>query len=217
MPFFIAEELQAKRLTGHDHFWRVIRKLGARGREFTIAEVAAQTNAHTDSVGDFIRRLTRSTPPIAEPAGKRPMRNPHWAVDETVPATTYRLLQSPGETPSLRRDGTPGQYGRRRQNMWNILRGPQARAGVDAKMLTALASTASLPISLGSAKEYLQRLDAAGYLLADADPAKRRLTVYRLRSAMNTGPEAPKLIRGTVIYDPNRRTLMGPFSAGDEP
>src|SRR5690606_23916682 len=145
----------AKRLTGHDHFWSVIRRLGKRGREFTISDVVGETNAHRSSVGDFIRRLTRATPPIAEIAGFREEDNPHWTTGRKVKAVTYRLLQSPGETPSLRRDGSEGKYGRRRQNMWNILRGPQARAGMDAEMLAAMASTKELPITRLSAREYL--------------------------------------------------------------
>ena len=221
MAFFVDIDLQAGRLTGNDHFWSVIRRVGARGRPFTISDVVGETNAHRDSVGDFIRRLTRATPPIAEVVGTREEINPHWTAGRKAEAVTYRLLLSPGETPSLRRDGTEGVYGRRRQNMWNIVRGPQGRSGIEAAMLAALASTTALPIVVSTAKEYLQRLHAAGYLTTDdraglagggSKPAR-----YRLRPAMNTGPRAPKLLDGTVVYDPNRKTLMGALTGEEEP
>jgi hypothetical protein len=56
-------------------------------------------------------------------------------------------------------------------------------------------------------------LDSAGYLTSTYDPASQRAKIYRLRPAMNSGPTAPKLLRGIVVYDPNRRALMGTLTA----
>jgi hypothetical protein len=72
-----------------------------------------------------------------------------------------------------------------------------------------LAATDTVAINLGSAKEYLQRLAAAGYLAVAQKAAQHRLERYRLRPEMDTGPLAPKLLRTRVVYDPNKRQLVG--------
>lgn len=209
MPFFLEIELKGARLKGHDHYWKVIRELGADGAEFSITDVVKETAGHKDSVGDFVRRLTRTEPAIAEAVGWRQVRNPAWKPGSWVKARTYRLLLTPHETPSLRRNGEAGRYGRVRQHMWNILRGPQARSGIAADELVMLAETAEFPILLGTAKEYLQKLEAAGYLVVDQAAARNRLTRYRLRPSMNSGPRAPKLLKTEVVYDPNRKVVVG--------
>ncbi len=208
MPFILENELLGAKLTGHDHFWRVIRELGAGGASFTISDVVGQTRAHKDSVGDFVRRLCRATPPIAERAGYREVKAAHWGEGKSTKAVAYRLLQSPRDTPSLRRDGTPGRYGQMRQQIWNILRGPQARAGITAGELAFLAET-DRPVKQSTAAEYLIWLHAAGYLVVEEKAAHGRLTRYRLRPSMNTGPLAPKLLKTRVVYDPNRLEVMG--------
>lgn len=209
MPFKIEIELRGARLTGHDHFWSVIRELGAGGGEFTIGDVVMQTAAHKDTVGDFIRRLTRTSPPIAEPAGWRQVPHGNSRAGKTIAARTYRLLRTPRETPSLTRDGREGAYGRGRQHMWNILRGSQARAGIDARELVMLAETAEVPIAVASAKEFLRRLEAAGILHLEAPAANGRLARYRLRPGQNLGPKAPRLLKARFVYDPNHRALVG--------
>lgn len=216
MPFFVEIEIKGARLKGHDHFWKVIREVGADGAEFTINDIVRETAAHKDSVGDFIRRLTRTVPPVAAAAGYREVRNGTWKPSSSVRARTYRLLRAPNETPSLRRDGTEGLYGRKRQHLWNILRGPQAREGIDAAELAMLAETAELPIAVTAAKEYLQKLEAAGYLIVLQVAANNRLTRYRLRPG--NGPKAPKLLKAQLVYDPNRHEIVGPaFCEEDQP
>lgn len=211
MPFQLELEIAGTRLSGNDHYWQVIRRAGARRREFTLAEVIEQTAAHKDSVGDFLRRLVRAG--YVEQVGWREVG--HKGRDEapTSRARLYRLVRAPAQTPSLRRDGSEALYGRGRQQMWNILRGPQARRGIDANNLQLFASTNVVPVSLGSAKEYLRFLAAAGYLRELARAANHRLTVYQLIPSMNSGPEAPKLLRARGVYDPNRKAVLGSLVA----
>jgi hypothetical protein len=93
--------------------------------------------------------------------------------------------------------------------MWNIIRGPQARDGIDARDLVVLAETDDVQIGLATAKEYLLRLAAAGYLICLKKAAQNRLSRYRLLPDMNTGPKAPKVLKTSVVYDTNRRMVIG--------
>lgn len=216
MPFFLEIELgTGARLKGHDHFWKVIREVGAGGAEFTITDIAMETSAHRDSVGDFIRRLTRAKPAIAKAVGWRTVKNGTWKTG-TTRARTFKLLRFPHETPSLRRGGLDGAYGLGQQAMWNILRGPQARGGIDASELVMLAETPVGTIALGTAKAYLRRLEAAGYLVVEQAAAPDRLTRYRLPPRMATGPRAPKLLKASLVFDSNRRTVVGPIMAAED-
>jgi hypothetical protein len=202
MSFLLELQLlpNGQRLRGHDHFWDVIREKGAAGAEFTVLEIVEKTNAHKATVHDFILRLTRAEPVIVEPCGWR--GEGHWR------QRTFRLVRTPLETPSLRRDGKTGLYGRARQQMWNVIRHSGAQT-IDATDVAMLAATDTVAINLGSAKEYLQRLAAAGYLAVAQKAAQHRLERYRLRPEMDTGPLAPKLLRTRVVYDPNKRQLVG--------
>lgn len=206
MPFVLELELKNVRLRGHDHYWGVIRDLGKDGGTFTVKDVVGATTAHHATVDDFIRRLQRAG--IIMSAGLQ--GEGHWAQKQ------FRLVESPRETPSLRRDGKPGDYGRSRQNMWNIIRGPQGRGGIAGDDLAMLSATEEVPVAINSAKEFLQRLAKAGYLSVVQKSAHHRLTRYRLKPSMNTGPLAPKLLRARIVYDPNNRTVVGNAIAEEE-
>lgn len=206
MPFVLELELQEVRLRGHDHYWDVIRKLGKDVGTFTVKDVVGATTAHHATVDDFMKRLQRAG--IIAAAGT--VGEGHWAQKQ------FRLVETPRETPSLRRDGTPGDYGRARQNMWNIIRGPQGRDGIAGDELAMFAATDEIPVAVPSAKEFLQRLAKAGYLTVAQKAAHHRLTRYRLKPSMNSGPLAPKLLRARIVYDPNNRTVVGNAVAEEE-
>lgn len=209
MPFMLELELKEVRLRGHDHYWELIRDLGKGGDSFTVKDVVGATTAHHSTVDDFIRRLQRAG--IIEAAGKK--GEGHWAQKQ------FRLVETPRETPSLRRDGTRGDYGRSRQNMWNVIRGPQGREGLTGPDLAMLAATDEVAVAEASAREFLQRLHKAGYLTITEPKASRpvaRSARYRLKPSMNTGPQAPKLLRAKIVYDPNNRTVVGGAVAEEE-
>lgn len=206
MPFMLELELKDVRLRGHDHYWDLIRSLGKDSGTFTVKDVVGATTAHHSTVDDFMRRLQRAG--IIAAAGLQ--GEGHWAQKQ------FRLVESPRETPSLRRDGATGDYGRARQNMWNIIRGPQGRSGIAGDDLAMLAGTEDVTIAVTSAKEFLQRLAKAGYLTVAQKAANNRLTRYRLKPSMNTGPLAPKLLRARMVYDPNNRTVVGNATAEED-
>lgn len=200
MPFILELELlQGVKLRGHDRYWEVIGKVGRDGAEFTLLDVVGQTNGHKYSVLDFIKRLVR---------GER-LAEAGWRGEGHFRQRTYRLLKWQGQTPSLRRDGTPGRYGRGRQQMWNVLRSPHAVRGIAADDLSMLAATDDVAVNIASAKEFLLVLEQAGYLRVLQKAAQHRLTKYQLLPSMNTGPLAPKVLKTKLVYDQNRRTVFG--------
>lgn len=197
----------AAKLTGIEHYWAVIKEIGGTGAEFTIPEIAQQSKAHNDTVGDYVRRLVKGGYLAA--AGWREVAS-SWRPTNISKARTYRLVRSAAAAPSLRRDGTPGLYGLGRQQMWNIIRGGQAAGGIDALTLQMLASTDQVPVSLNTCKDYLKKLEAAGYLFVLEPAANHRLSTYRLHRRMNTGPLAPVLMQaGTIVLDRNLNEVVG--------
>lgn len=208
MPFILELELQqGVKLRGHDRYWEVIGQLGRDGADFTLLDVVGQTNGHKHSVNDYIQRLVRGG--LLADAG--------WRGEGHFRQRTYRLVKWSGQTPSLRRDGTPGRYGRGRQQMWNVLRSPHATRGIAADDLAMLAATDVVDINIGSAKEFLIVLEQAGYLRVLQKAAHHRLTKYQLLPSMNTGPLAPKLLKTRLVYDQNRRVVFGTSVAEEVP
>lgn len=205
MPFILELELKEVRLRGHDHFWETIRALGKDSGLFTVKDVVGASNAHHSTVDDFIKRLVRAG--MIQAAGT--LGEGRWAQKQ------FRLCEAPRETPSIRRDGSLGTYGRSRQQMWNVLRGPQGRAGVTIADLALLAATDEIPVGALSAREFLQRLTRAGYLIASPRRGRHPIS-YRLKPSMNTGPQAPKLLRAKIVYDPNTRAVVGDATAEEE-
>ena len=191
----------ARVLRGHGHLWSVIQRLGRNGASFTLTQVDQAANGHRDTVRDYLKRLVRAG--YLEVAG--------WTGPHRARAPLYRLVKTARQAPRLRRDGTECAP-TRQQAMWNILRGPQARAGITAFDLRLAASTERVPITPQSAKTFLRRLHKAGYLIVlreaksgpDGCPA-----VYRLPPGNDTGPLAPMILSTKLVYDQNQDRIAG--------
>jgi hypothetical protein len=186
-------------LKGHDHYWRVIRRLGQNGALFTSRQVYGESNArHLQTIRDFIARLMAAG--IIETSG-----------DEGTgrfQEYQYRLLSRPLRLPKISREGKPGLQGFGQQQMWNILRGPQARGGITAGDLALLASTDDVAIRPGTAKTFLFRLKAAGLVRTVRAGQPHHPGLFRIVPAMNHGPMAPKILRTHCVYDPNTGDLF---------
>ncbi|MDC7984786.1 hypothetical protein PQJ75_13705 [Rhodoplanes sp. TEM] len=174
---------------GHDHYWAVIRTLDKAG-PWTAGEVVGESNAHRASVHDFVGRLVKAG--IARHAG-----------GERAPR--YRLAQSPAATPRLRRNGTAAPPSAQAQ-LWCAIR--QLGQFTYAELILA-ASTDELAIEEITARSYLKRLSAAGYITAVVPGAPGKPAVWKLKPSMNTGPKAPQILRAHVVFDPNRGAVVG--------
>ncbi|NDW04043.1 hypothetical protein [Jiella pacifica] len=190
-------------LRGHAFFWSVIRELGAEGGLVSVHAVLQRTNrTERSTVADYFRRLEAAG--IIEDSGER--ETLHKGRDTPL----YKLLKTPLATPRVNRDGTPAQQGRGQQHMWNVLRGPESRGGLTADDLALRAATEEIPVSVHSAKAFLKRLNAAGYL------AQVKHGLWKLKPAMDTGPLAPLILKTKVVYDQNLREAQSPLEAEED-
>lgn len=191
-------------LRGHAFFWSVMKSLAAGGEDFTVYDIWLRTN-RTDrsTVADYVKRLVKAG--IAEETGEC-----REYAGRKRPQPVYRLLKRPLATPRINRDGTQAVQGRGQQHMWNVLRGPESRLGISAEDLALRAATDEVTVTVETAKAFLKRLNAAGYL------AQVKHGLWKLKPDMNTGPLAPLILKTKVVFDQNRREAQSPLEAEED-
>lgn len=192
-------------LRGQAHYWRAMREQSAESGRFSVASIDMVSNADRGDIRKFIRGLAAAG--FVEPAGEIPMV-------KGAPEKLYRIIRNQAECPRLTRNGSQ-QTGQR--NMWNLLRGPMGRDGITARDLAAFASTEDVPVSIETAKAYLKTLARADYLACLVEGGPKKLAVWRLKPAMNTGPLPPMILRSKLVYDQNSDRVIGEVLAEEEP
>ncbi len=183
--------LTARVPRGEAGFWKIMRELDARGM-FSIADVEGESNVKPGAVAQYMRKLVKGG--FARVSGFRdaPAR----------PQKLYRLCKRPAEAPRLRADGT--EIGRDdRQCLWTAMRALQTFSVADVRYA---ASQGRKSIRTPSAQRYIAHLEDAGYLSRTGAPDG----FYRLLPRMNTGPLAPSILRLDVVFDRNKKQLVGP-------
>ncbi|TYC53812.1 hypothetical protein FMN50_13650 [Rhodobacterales bacterium] len=187
---------------GHDHYWSVIRDLGKGGNLFTLSQIGLRTNDPVnDCITDYLRRLIKAG--IVEVAGSEKVLT---NLRTTTTQQHYRVLKRPKATPRLNRDGSLAKQGLGQDQLWTAIR---ALSGFDTRELAIAASTDDVVVAVETAKSYARHLEAAGYLQVlrpGSGPVSR---IWRLKPSMNTGPTAPKILKSKMVYDPNRKEIMG--------
>lgn len=188
---------------GQDYLWQVIRDLTAadRNRPIFLSEIMKQM-AGTDASAvklDLVRMVKAGLiAPQTSAAG------PCW-----------QALKRPTKLPALGKEGLAVRSAQ--DAMWAAMR---ALKVFDARELSLAASTEDRAVPLWTAKSYLRRLDTAGYLTVTRAATKGpggRTATYRLKPSMDTGPEAPRILRTRMVYDPNRNEVMGLSETEDQP
>lgn len=197
-----------KLLRGQEHFWKVIRVLGADGRVFTAAAVAeCSQEPHSGTITTFLRRLWK-----AGFVAKDGQKTGRAGKIETC----WMLMRSPEQLPVIGRDGVVARPRSAQQQMWNIMRSPAGRTGFTYRDLVALGSTDDLAIADNTAKSFIQQISRAGYLQKLDAGGPGRPARWRLRPAMNSGPLPPKLLRAKLVYDQNRERIAGDVIAEED-
>ncbi|MGB3834444.1 MAG: hypothetical protein WA975_21570 [Mesorhizobium sp.] len=192
-------------LRGQAHYWKVMRALQAEHGEITTSAIDAASNADSGDIRKFVRALVAAG--YVQPVGETGRLGPGG------PEKTYRIVRDQAECPRLAKSGVQGTGQR---NMWNVLRGPLGRDGIDARDLAAFASTDGIPIALDTARTYLKMLAQAGYLACLAKGGPGKLAVWRLKPSMNTGPLPPMILRAKLVYDQNAGRVMGEATAEED-
>ena len=90
----------------------------------------------------------------------------------------------------------------RQQQMWTAIR---QLGAFTVDELRVAASTDDLVLTRSTVAYFVTLLLKAGVLIAVHRVTKRAAGIYRLRPSLNTGPNAPKLVKG-VLHDGNRGT-----------
>jgi len=120
---------------------------------------------------------------------------------------SYRLVRDNGvEAPRVRRTGEIVTKGRGNEAMWGTMRRMFSKPGNDFnyRELAGMCSTASHPVLVQTAKNYVLYLAAAGYL-QETKPAVRGNCPVPARYflKLDTGPRAPMIQRACQVFDPN--------------
>lgn len=197
MPIILALRVDKTRKIrrGQDALWQVVRDLTAadRDRQVFLSEIARQMDEDASILKLHIGRLVKAGFMIP---------------DTSIAGPCWRLVKRPTKIPVAQT---------RQDAMWASMR---ALKTFDARELALAATTEALPVSVSTAKQYLKFLAPAGYLalVREAIPGSGgRLALYRLKPSMDTGPEAPKVLRTLLVYDPNRDEVFGPAEAECQP
>ena len=196
---------------GQDHYWRLMLAMTKAADSFTVTQVRACTDDPTTApIRAFVARLVKAG--IAEETGET-AESALGGRDERV----YRLIKRPDDLPVISRDGSRSRPTTAQQQMWNVMRGPLAKAGFTTRDLVAYGSTDDLPIMIASATQYVRHLGAAGYLVLMEQGAAHRPSVWRLKPSKNSGPKAPRILRAKIVWDENRAAIAGDVIAEEEP
>lgn len=190
MAEILALEVDAKRpiRRGSAYMWSVVRDLTAadRNRAFGVADVLDQTNGtEPGTVRKWLRTLVKAGV-LTEEQG------------------SFRCLRRPTMLPHISNDGriVPA----RNDAMWATIRGLRT---FTPRELALVASTEEAAVKEWTAKAYVVKLFAAGYLVVVTPATSRRQATYRLKPSKNTGPLAPRILRTKLVYDPNLNQVMG--------
>lgn len=188
----------------NEALWALIRTLDAEG-PWTATDVCKRTLINPGTPRRLIKRLLRGG--YAEQIGTRTTKgkNPQEA-------PLYRLLKSPVEWPRLAADGS-SRPEPRMETMWRSMKMAKT---FTARELMAMADRDGLPIPLGTARGYLDKLARVGIVVrvsnkgrsgpAAAGRRPNRETRYRL--VKNLGALAPKILSTKVVFDPNARVVL---------
>lgn len=203
MSIILALKIQKGKtvLRGHDHFWSVIMDRHARGETFSPRDIDGASNGHDPAVRDFVRRLERAG--LLEVVKKASSHR----------ETQYRPTVIQSRAPRVRRDGSMIESQPGTRCMWNLIRGPMGRQGFTFRDLVNWAATDETKISVETAKAYIKTLKKAGYLQVLHAGKPGAPATLRLIPSMNTGANAPMILRTKLVYDPNRDEVMGPAEA----
>lgn len=184
---------------GPETLWPLIREMGIKG-SFTAHDVAWRCSAAPAAVESYIGKLHAAA--LVSRAGETTDRKALWQLGS-------RKVQPP----FLDGRGNPSHAHETALRIWKALRMAKV---VSVTTLRNFVDDRDFTLSADTARTYLNALMRAGYL--DLIPAEQACgeNRYRLRPVMMTGPLPPRLLRATLVYDPNRQSIANATVAAEE-
>lgn len=183
--------------TPRQRVWEAVREYR---NDFTLLLVAGKGRMKIDACRDFLKSL-RLAGFIEE------THRVHAGFQRGNTAQVhYRLVKDCGvHAPSVDKRGNLIEVRAVNEAMWISLRiNPQ----LNARTLSAAASTDVCPVSEETANSFLQSLNRAGYLDVVRTSSPGIQAVYRLKPSMNTGPLPPQIQRTKRVWDANLNREM---------
>lgn len=179
---------------GKDHFWKVILDLSRGGAAFKYTDVVGFCDHGQQSpVTNFLRELCLAG--IAS-------RNVDLTKQEYSLNKRQRRRPVTDEAGNLTAGGLAGK---RRQNMWNVMR--RNKAGWTVLELAVAASTDDVSVTKDTAYKYSHALFKAG-CLNKVDAKINGCIHYRLKGSADTGPQCPIVVAGSAVFDQNTEKLV---------
>lgn len=171
--------------SNRQRMWEAMR---AHAEGFTGYQIARRAAVHDTAVRSYIQSLEKAGY-LVRIAGAD-----HFLEQ------TLRLIKDVGsEAPAVTRSGGTSSAGQGNEAMWRTLR---ILGELTARQLAEHAS-ASVQVSLWTARSYLKWLARAGYVELLSQGNGDRNARYRLLAHSYTGPRAPMIQRSAQLYDPN--------------
>lgn len=176
--------------------WSMIRDL----KKFTISELQAATTMRIQSVREYCQGLAAAGFIELDPAMQGKKATPGKPL-------VWILKRDCGvDAPVVRKDGTLVTRSCRRLQMWRTMK---VLVQFSLRDLVVHASLEDSVVDEGDAKDYLNHLCHAGYLV------RRKNGQYLFLRSQNTGPQAPMVQKVKQVWDPNLSKVM--WSENDEP
>ncbi len=111
-------------------------------------------------------------------------------------------------------DQSIGHAEKLRRHVWTVLRNSKNATLTE---IIYYASTDDFLASKADVETYIRQLVSADIVLelspdgpnAGIKSSRRKEQIYRLKAGANTGPNPPKLLRATMVYDANSDKIVG--------
>lgn len=178
--------LKGRLPVGQEGLWAVIRALDEAG-PWAIPDVEGETNRPRNVAGNYVRALAKAGYAQAVASDRRTKYG--------RPIKLYRLRQRPVFHPRLRYDGSETKAALHQEQLWSAARRLKQFA------LSELAFAAETP--LRTAQWYLQHLHEAGFATIVREVGGSHQRIYRIKASAQSKPQAPRVLRLNVVYDPN--------------
>ncbi|ETR78890.1 hypothetical protein X566_15495 [Afipia sp. P52-10] len=195
---FTRTTLKTRVPRGPDGFWEIILKLDASQGEFTIPDIDGESNANIRPIRQYVMQLVAG-------GYLAIVRAAHRNNGQQV-GHVFRVVKRQVLTPRFRQDGTP-VHASMQAHIWTAIRTLKTFTLAD---VVFAARTDDVAPSREAARKYIRRLQMAGYLaLVNAETIASRST-WRLKPAMDTGPQAPEArrIETVALWDPNTQKFV---------